>query len=367
MISQVSGPTADPPISVELSVVVPCYNEAEVLPAFHERMSATCREAGRSYEIIYVNDGSTDGTWGIIGGYCGSDSAVVGIDLSRNHGHQLALTAGLHHAQGSFTLIIDADLQDPPELLLPMLARLEEGADVVFGQRTRREGETWFKRTTATVFYRTLNYLADTNIPRDTGDFRLMRRTVLNEFLRLPEQSRFIRGMVSWLGFKQVPLLYERRERAAGLSKYPFRKMLRFALDAITSFSTKPLILATYLGLAAGLLAVFVAIYSIYEWVVGNTIRGWASLMVVVLLIGGAQLFVLGIIGEYLGRLTMQAKNRPLFIVRERRNGVGNALGHNASLAGADRVLRPERILVQDGVLGGAVPRPVQGEEEKVV
>ncbi len=305
---------------VELSVVVPCFDEAEVLPAFHARMSATCQAAGRTYEIIYVNDGSTDSSWQMIGEFCTSDQSVVGIDLSRNHGHQLALTAGLHHARGAFILIIDADLQDPPELLLPMLTKLEEGADVVFGQRARREGETWFKRTTAAFFYRILNYLADSNIPRDTGDFRLLRRTVLDEFLRLPEQSRFIRGMVSWLGFRQVPLLYERRERAAGISKYPFRKMLHFALDAITSFSTKPLLLATYLGLAAGALAVLVAIYSVYEWLVGNTIRGWASLMVVVLLIGGAQLFVLGIIGEYLGRLTMQSKNRPLFIIREKRN-----------------------------------------------
>ncbi len=313
-------PNTDEKARPAISVVVPCYNEAEVLPTFCERMIASCRATGRSFEIILVNDGSGDATWQVVRAQCIADPAFVGIDLSRNHGHQLALTAALHHARGEFILVIDADLQDPPELLREMLQVMEEGADVVFGQRTRREGETWFKKVSAAAFYRTLNYLADTSIPADTGDFRLMRRRVLEEFLRLPEQSRFIRGMVSWLGFRQVPLLYERQERAAGTSKYPLRKMIRFALDAVTSFSTKPLIAATYLGGAVGLMAFFLAIYSIVQWFFGHTVQGWTSLIVVVLLLGSVQLFVLGIIGEYLGRLTMQAKNRPLFIVRERIN-----------------------------------------------
>lgn len=300
-----------------LSVVVPCFNEVEVLPAFYVRMAAACAATGLTYEIILVNDGSSDGTWEWIRGLCARDAAVVGIDLSRNHGHQLALTAGLHHASGLRILIIDADLQDPPELLGEMAKMLDEGADVVFGKREKREGETWFKRATASVFYRVLNYLNDTPIPPDTGDFRLLRRNVLDQLLRLSEQPRFIRGMVSWLGFQQVAISYTRSQRAAGESKYPFRKMLRFAFDAITSFSIKPLKLATYLGLGAGFIALVLACYSVFEWSVGHTLPGWTSLIVVVLLLGSAQLFVLGIIGEYLGRLTMQAKNRPLFIIRE--------------------------------------------------
>jgi glycosyltransferase involved in cell wall biosynthesis len=300
-----------------LSVVVPCYNEAAVLPAFYDRMRAACLATGLSFELVFVNDGSTDGTWEIIRAFSARDASVVGLDLSRNHGHQLALTAGLQHARGLRILIIDADLQDPPELLGEMTKMLDAGADVVFGKRARRDGETWFKRTTAAVFYRLLNTLNDTPIPPDTGDFRLMRRNVLDQLLRLQEQPRFIRGMVSWLGFRQVAIPYNRSQRAAGDSKYPFGKMLRFAFDAITSFSIKPLKLATYLGLGAGFIALILAFYSVFEWFSGHTLPGWTSLIVVVLLLGSAQLFVLGIIGEYLGRLTMQAKNRPLFIVRE--------------------------------------------------
>ena len=306
-----------------MSVVVPCYNEVEVLPAFCERMTAACRATGMSYEIILVNDGSHDGTWELIRGLCAADPAFVGIDLSRNHGHQLALTAGLHHARGERILAIDADLQDPPELLGEMLKAMDAGADVVFGQRTRRKGETWFKKSASNIFYRLLSYLADANIPRDTGDFRLMRRRVLMELLRLPEQAPFIRGMVSWLGFRQVPVFYERPPRAAGESKYPFRKLLRLALDAMTSFSTKPLVVATYLGAAVALIALLLAVYSTVEWFRGHTPPGWTSIIVVVLLVGSAQLFVLGIIGEYLGRLVVQSKNRPLFIIREKLNGEG--------------------------------------------
>jgi dolichol-phosphate mannosyltransferase len=299
--------------------VSPCYNERESVIELCRRLTEICRaQVGESYEIVLVDDGSTDSTRAIITTCCEADPHIVGVFLSRNHGHQLALSAGLHVCRGDRILIIDADLQDPPELLGDMMKLMtDEKADVVYGQRCQRRGETMFKRLSAHVFYRLLNSLVDVKIPVDTGDFRLMSRRALDELNRMPEQHRFIRGMVSWIGFRQVPISYERQERFAGETKYPLRKMLRFAVDAISGFSIVPLRLATYLGFICSALGLFFLGYTAYSYFSGIAIQGWTTLMTVVLILGSGQLFVLGLIGEYLGRLYMQSKNRPMFIIEE--------------------------------------------------
>ena len=246
------------------------------------------------------------------------DPNVVGVNLSRNHGHQLALTAGLTICQGNRILVIDADLQDPPELLPQMLELMEaEKADVVYGQRQSRSGETAFKLFTASLFYRMIEQLTDVPIPRDTGDFRLMSRRVLQVLLSMPEMHRFTRGMVSWIGFHQVPLLYDRQSRFAGETKYPIRKMVRFALDAITAFSIKPLLLTSLVGLLTALFALVLGACSVYAYIRGSTITGWTSLMAVITLMSSVQLIVLGVFGEDIGRLYEQSKCRPLFVIEQ--------------------------------------------------
>ena len=299
----------------ELSVVAPCYNEQSVLGEFYRRTSTVCKEFGGSYEIVLVNDGSTDDTWPRMNVLGENDPALVLVNLSRNHGHQLALTAGLSVCRGRRVLIIDADLQDPPELLPRMMDIMEQGADVVYGQRRKREGETAFKLLTASAFYRLINRLSDTPIPRDTGDFRLISRRALDVLQAMPERHRFIRGMVSWIGFRQEPLLYDRAARQAGETKYPFFKMLRFSVDAITAFSVRPLVFATWLGVLSALFGVGVLIYGLISWMAGVTVTGWSSLISAVALLSSAQLLVLGILGEYLGRLYEQSKGRPLFVI----------------------------------------------------
>lgn len=302
----------------QLSIVSPCYNEEESLPELYRRLHEVCVNAvGEDYEIVLIDDGSSDQTRTIIKDLSLHDPHIVGVFLSRNHGHQLALSAGLHVCRGERILIVDADLQDPPELLPEMMKLMDDGADVVYGQRGERQGETAFKKFTAKAFYRLLNSMIDIKIPVDTGDFRLMSRRTLNELNRMPEQHRFIRGMVSWIGFKQVPLVYERQERFAGETKYPFTKMLNFAIDAIAGFSTVPLRLAIYLGFISAFLGVLAFGYTVYSFLMGITIQGWTTLMTVILMLGSAQLLVLGFIGEYLGRLYMQSKKRPLFIIEE--------------------------------------------------
>lgn len=302
-----------------LSVVTPCYNEQGNLSELYRRVTGACRTSvGDDYEIVLIDDGSSDATRSIIRDLSEKDPHVVGVLLSRNHGHQLALSAGLHVCRGQRVLIIDGDLQDPPELLADMMALMDrEKADVVYGQRDERQGESAFKRFTASVFYRLLNSLTETKIPVDTGDFRLMSRRTLDELNRMPEQHRFIRGMVSWIGFRQVPLRYDRKERFSGETKYPFKKMLRFALDAISGFSILPLRFATYLGFVFSVLGLMAFVYTAYSYFSGIAIQGWTTLMTVVLILGSGQLFVLGVIGEYLGRLYVQSKNRPLFIIEE--------------------------------------------------
>jgi polyisoprenyl-phosphate glycosyltransferase len=304
--------TTDP----ELSVVIPCYNEEEVLPELHRRVAEVCVELVLPYELILVNDGSRDRTWPVLAGLAADDPHVVAVNLSRNHGHQLALTAGLSVCRGERILILDADLQDPPELLPKMLRVMdEERADVVYGQRRSRAGETVLKLATASLFYRLIERLADVPIPRDTGDFRLMTRRALGVLLAMPERHRFTRGMVSWIGFRQIPILYDRQPRLVGTTKYPFRKMLRFALDAITAFSIKPLLMASLGGVVTALLAMALGIFSMVAYLHGSTVVGWTSLMTVITFLSSIQLLVLGVIGEYLGRMYEQVKGRPLFII----------------------------------------------------
>lgn len=302
-----------------LSIVVPCFNEEPCLAALHERLTAAARDCvGDDYEVVLVNDGSRDGSWALMQQLAAGDPRLVALNLSRNHGHQLALTAGLDLSRGDAILIIDADLQDPPELLGPMLETMRrERADVVYGVRRSRAGETQFKRATAHGFYRLLARATDVDIPLDAGDFRLITRRALDVFLSMPEQARFVRGMVAWLGFKQVPILYDRQERVAGTTKYPFSKMFRFAFDALTGFSSAPLKLASHAGLALALGSVLIILYILAGWATGRTVPGWTSLMLVVVVLGAVQMFVLALMGEYIGRLYNEAKRRPLYIVQE--------------------------------------------------
>lgn len=306
-------------MQLALSIVVPCFNEEACLPELHRRLSAAAYECvGASHEIVLVNDGSRDASWQIMQALSAGDPHLVAVNLSRNHGHQLALTAGLDLAVGEHILIIDADLQDPPELLPAMMREMSLAkADVVYGLRRSREGETAFKRGTAKLFYRMLTRATDTEIPVDTGDFRLISRRALNVFLSMPEQARFIRGMVAWLGFRQVPLPYDRDERFAGTTNYPFRKMFRFALDALTSFSSTPLKLASHAGILLSIGSLLLVLYIFAGWLSGRAVEGWTSLMLVVVALGAVQMFVLGMMGEYLGRLYSQAKQRPLYIVSD--------------------------------------------------
>ncbi len=322
-----------------LSIVIPCFNEEECLPELYRRVAAVAEaQAPGSYEIILINDGSRDGTWSQMQALAASNPALVAINLSRNHGHQLALTAGLDVSSGANILILDADLQDPPELLPDMLAAMkDQGADVVYAVRRQRAGESFGKKITAALFYRLLARLTDTNIPLDTGDFRLMSRRALDALMAMPEQARFIRGMVAWIGFKQVPITYDRSERLAGETKYPFSKMLKLALDAITGFSTTPLRFASHAGMALVGVSVLILGYILYGWLCGDTVEGWTSLMLLVVMLGAAQMFVLGMIGEYLGRLYMESKRRPLYLVAEILGKAGGArqLGHYAAEATA--------------------------------
>ena len=304
---------------VALSIVVPCFNEQECLPALHERLGAAALKAvGEDYEIVLVNDGSRDSSWNRMLEMAKADRHLVAINLSRNHGHQLALTAGLDLCRGEIVMIIDADLQDPPELLAEMMEVMRnEGADVVYGVRRSRSGETAFKRATAHGFYRLLSRATEVDIPVDTGDFRLMSRRALDALLAMPEQARFIRGMVAWIGFRQVPFAYDRQERFAGATKYPLKKMMRFAFDALTGFSSAPLKLASHAGFALSIGSLVLVLYIAFAWATGESIQGWTSLMLVVVVLGAIQMFVLALMGEYIGRLYNEAKRRPLYVVQE--------------------------------------------------
>jgi len=299
-----------------LSVVLPCYNEGQVIRETHRRVTDACRGVGKDYEIIVVNDGSSDCTGRELRRLTEADPRLVIVNLSRNHGHQLALSAGLLFARGERILIMDADLQDPPELLPDMLRKMDEGVDVVYAQRRSRPGDSLAKRLVCALFYRLLDKLADTRIPLATGDFRLISRRVCDLIVAMPERHRFIRGMVSWVGYRQEAILYDRDARFAGETKYPLRKLVALAVDGIISSSLKPLAYATLIGSLTAFVGLLLMLYALGSWLfVGQTPHGWTSLLITVVLLGGLQLLMLGLIGEYIGRIHEQTRGRPMFLV----------------------------------------------------
>lgn len=302
-----------------LSVVIPCYNEEEAIGETLNRLKAFCSDLDNlNVELIFVDDGSRDRTRELLKKYALEDRRICVIGLARNFGHQIAVTAGIDAASGDAVVLIDADLQDPPEVVHQMIAKWREGYDVVYGTRTARQGESAFKLFTARTFYRLLNRLSDVSIPLDTGDFRLMSRQVVDALRAMPERDRFVRGMVSWVGFKQTALPYERAERFAGESKYSLRKMLHFAIDGILSFSTKPLQMSIGLGTLSALLALLGIFYALWLRLFTNVwVEGWTALFIVILFLGGVQLICVGILGEYIGRIYNEVKKRPLYVAQE--------------------------------------------------
>jgi polyisoprenyl-phosphate glycosyltransferase len=309
----------EPPYGQLLSIIIPCYNEEEVIGETLKRLRAFCSELiDLDVELLFIDDGSSDRTREILKTFAAEDHRIKIIGFARNFGHQISVTAGIDAANGEAVVIIDADLQDPPEVMHEMIAKWREGYDVVYGTRTERPGESAFKLATARGFYRLLNRLSDVPIPLDTGDFRLISRNVVDTLRAMPERDRFVRGMVSWVGFKQTALPYRRAERFAGQSKYPLRKMLRFATDGILSFSTKPLQASVAMGMCCAVLALFGICYALFFRMFTNTwVEGWTALMIAVLFIGGVQLLSVGILGEYVGRIYHEIKNRPLYVVQE--------------------------------------------------
>ncbi len=300
------------------SIIAPVFNERESLPVLLDRLQGVMDATGEAWELILVDDGSTDGSTEIIRALGEQDERVRPVIFARNFGHQIAVTAGLDYSRGQAVVIIDADLQDPPEVILELIAKWKEGFEVVYAVRGEREGETWFKKTTASLFYRLIYRITDVKIPLDTGDFRLMDRKVVNVMNQMRERHRFLRGMSSWVGFRQVGVTYRRAARFAGVTKYPFSKMLRLALNAITSFSYFPLQLATYLGFfAAGLSILTIPVIVVMRLIGQQAFFGQATTLVAVLLLGGVQLISLGILGEYLGRVYDEVKGRPLYIVSQ--------------------------------------------------
>jgi polyisoprenyl-phosphate glycosyltransferase len=303
-----------------ISIVVPCFNEEEVLRETNRRLVSVLEHLPQTFEILYVDDGSTDRTLDTLRELQAIDRRIRVVRFSRNFGHQMAITAGLEHASGDAVVVIDADLQDPPDVIADFVAKWMDGFDVVYGVRAERAGETAFKLWTAKLFYRFIGKLSDTEIPVDTGDFRLMSRRVVDALLAMPERDRFVRGMVSWLGFSQTSVRYRRAARAAGVTKFSLLKMLRFATDGIVSFSILPLRLATWVGFAASGIALLGVLITVIERLMGveGLVKGWASVLVAILFLGGVQLICMGIIGEYVGRIYGESKRRPLYIVSER-------------------------------------------------
>ena len=300
------------------SIVAPVFNEVEILPELHRRIRQVMDSLGEPWELILVDDGSSDGSTEAITSLAAQDARVRPVLFVRNFGHQIAATAGLDHSLGEAVVIIDADLQDPPEVIRELAAKWREGYEVVFAVRAEREGETWFKRTTASLFYRIIYRITDVRIPLDTGDFRLLDRAVVDTLNRMRERHRFLRGMAAWVGFRQIGVPYRRAARFAGQTKYPFKKMLRLALNAITGFSYFPLQIATYLGfLCAGLSALAIPVIVALRLAGSQAFFGQATTLIAVLFLGGVQLISLGILGEYIGRIYDEAKGRPLYITRE--------------------------------------------------
>jgi glycosyltransferase involved in cell wall biosynthesis len=305
-----------------VSVIVPVYNEQEVLPEFHRRLSAVLDTISASSEILYVNDGSTDQTLTLLNNLHRADRRVAILDLSRNFGKEIALSAGLDHAMGEVVVVIDADLQDPPELIPEFIRHWREGFDVVYGRREQREGESWFKRMTAFGFYRLIQRVSRVTIPQDTGDFRLLSRRAVDSLKQLREHHRFMKGLFCWIGYPQKEIRYRRNPRGAGQTKWNYWRLWNFALEGITSFTTAPLIVATYLGFLTAFGAFIYGGIIIYKTLMfGEPVQGYPSLMVVILFLGGIQLMFIGVIGEYLGRMFDETKRRPLYFLREYRRG----------------------------------------------
>ncbi len=304
--------------SIRYSIVVPCYNEEGSLPELYRRITEVMSQTEESWELVLVNDGSADRTAEMMRELHAANPQVHIVDFARNFGHQIAVTAGMDYAQGEAVILIDADLQDPPELIWDMIKKWKEGYKVVYAIRAERKGETWFKIWTAKIFYRVIYSITDISIPLDTGDFRLMDRKVVDTMKQMPERHRFIRGMTSWVGFKQTGVEYVREERFAGETHYPFRRMLRFAITAITGFSHMPLQLATYLGFFIATISTLSTPIVIIGRLSGShSFEGQATTLVMVLFLGGVQLISLGIIGEYLGRIYDEVKGRPMYVVNE--------------------------------------------------
>ncbi|EIA20877.1 glycosyl transferase group 2 [Listeria fleischmannii subsp. coloradonensis] len=303
---------------MELSVVIPVFNEEEVLMSSYERLVAVMRRLTANFELIFVNDGSIDGTRSILNHLRELDAHVRVIHFSRNFGHQIAITAGVDYASGAGVVVIDADLQDPPELIPAMVEKWRAGYQVVYAKRLIRKGESFFKKFSAKVFYRALEKLSDTPIPVDTGDFRLMDRKVCRALRQVEEKNPFVRGQVSWLGFKQTEIEYERDERLYGTTKYPLRKMIKLSIDGITSFSYLPLKLATYLGVTVAACGFFYMFFALFQKLFTTaTVPGWASIVIIQLIFFGIVLLVLGVIGEYIGRMYEEVKHRPLYVIDE--------------------------------------------------
>ncbi|MBC1781538.1 glycosyltransferase family 2 protein [Listeria welshimeri] len=304
--------------NIEYSCIVPVFNEEEVLLKTYQRLTEVMQTLDGPYEIIFVNDGSRDLTKSMLQKLSAEDSSVKAIHFSRNFGHQIAITAGANYAHGKAVIVIDADLQDPPELIIEMVEKWKDGYQVVYAQRLKRKGETFFKKQSASMFYRILTKLTDINIPVDTGDFRLMDAQVCRELAGLHEKNPFVRGQVSWLGFKQTALHYERDERAAGETKYPLKKMIKLSIDGITSFSYRPLKLASYLGVLTAFIGfIYLIIVLIQRFFTDTTLTGWTSIIILQLVFGGTILFILGLIGEYIGRIYDEVKDRPIYIIEE--------------------------------------------------
>jgi glycosyltransferase involved in cell wall biosynthesis len=304
-----------------LTIVIPVFNEAEMIPELDRRLRQFLGELGETWEVLFVNDGSRDASFQLLSELALREPRYKILSFSRNFGHQIAITAGLDRAEGEAVVVMDADLQDPPEVVREMVQRWREGHDVVYGVRKKRIGDTVFKRATAAVYYRLLRSMLQFEIPVDAGDFRLMSRTVVLTLRLLRERHRFVRGMVSWVGFRQTAVFYERQGRFAGETKYPLRKMIRFALDGIASFSIVPLKIATWLGVLAGLVAIAAGAWALYEKLSGGgVVQGWTTIMFLVGMGFSAQLLMTGILGEYVGRIYEEVKRRPLYAVAAQVN-----------------------------------------------
>jgi dolichol-phosphate mannosyltransferase len=310
-----------------MSLVIPCYNEEDVLPELRRRLKELVSKYSFPIEVVLIDDGSKDNTWPMINSYAQEDGYIKAVRLARNFGHQTAITCGLDQTRGEAVVILDADLQDPPELIPEMLQEWREGYDVVYGQRRKRAGESTSKKFFAFAFYRIFEKIAGLKVPRDTGDFRLMDRRAVEALQSLRERHRFVRGMVSWIGYHQKAVQYDRPERFAGVTKYPFRKSLFLAIDAITSFTYAPLRLASYLGLATSALAFLYILVVVALKLVGISFPGYTSIMAAILLLGGVQLTVLGILGEYVGRIFEQGQQRPLYLIDQVQ---GEPLAHTS-------------------------------------